>query len=625
MGSRLTFSRVTRAIRRVWYRREHCPLIESNREYMDTIRFWHASAMRRINCEGSKRIVKAVLILSYESDRRSLFRENDMFAEKAKDQDNFFAGLRNAVLIAARIFVIGSVAFGLTVAYLVTRVTCKHAFPSVLVKSIEFLGPIFIKFGQWASTRKDIFPEDICRTLAQLQRTVSPHSWFYTEQLLKSIYGSRWREIFVKFENKSPIGSGCCAQVYKAWVDLNARVEAAQNPRISTFVQIAEYLRLGSFLGLIGKYDEHDLAREKLQGSCTRISDGAASHEVDGEAEVQHRQLQPVAVKILHPGIKDQLRRDLCIMRGLCKCATYIVPRFYWLSLTDCINEFSQIMENQVDMNREAKNLMQFSANFSEKKNVVFPRPYANFTQREILVESFHEGASILDFLEYEDHKLQEKLAKIGVKTILKMVGIGGRIFRFYENVNENDVQQVFRDNFIHCDMHPGNILVETDREPTDGTLSWLWKLIGRNYWTIYPRLIILDCGLVVSLNARCQRNLRDVFRSVLMGNGELAAEHILEHSSEVCPDPEGFKTTLRRIVDTHLNSKANVNVTTVMNELFSAMIRHKVKQDGSFSSVILSLAMIEGLGRSLYPKIDIFAEVLPFVFTGIPVYDEFE
>lgn len=78
---------------------------------------------------------------------------------------------------------------------------------------MEFLGPIFIKFGQWASTRKDLFPQDICHTLSELQRTVSSHSWIYTKQLLKATYGPNWRKIFVKFEDQVPLGSGCCAQV----------------------------------------------------------------------------------------------------------------------------------------------------------------------------------------------------------------------------------------------------------------------------------------------------------------------------------------------------------------------------------------------------------------------------
>lgn len=60
------------------------------------------------------------------------------------------------------------------------------------------------------------------------------------------------------------------------------------------------------------------------------------------------------------------------------------------------------------------------------------------------------------------------------------------------------------------------------------------------------------------------------------------------------------------------------VSVSTVVTELFSAMVRHRVKQDGTFSSVILSMVVIEGLGRSLDPNIDIFTEVVPFIFTNI-------
>lgn len=74
-------------------------------------------------------------------------------------------------------------------------------------------------------------------------------------------------------------------------------------------------------------------------------------------------------------------------------------------------------------MNLEAANLIQFGKNFSTRKDVVFPQPYMNFTQREVLVESFHEGSPISDYLNDQHTKLQEKQAKIGIKTILKMVG----------------------------------------------------------------------------------------------------------------------------------------------------------------------------------------------------------
>lgn len=74
-------------------------------------------------------------------------------------------------------------------------------------------------------------------------------------------------------------------------------------------------------------------------------------------------------------------------------------------------------------MNLEAENLIQFSKNFSNKKEVIFPQPYTNFTQHEILVESFQEGSPISNYLDDQNTKLQGKLARMGIKTILKMVG----------------------------------------------------------------------------------------------------------------------------------------------------------------------------------------------------------
>ncbi|KYM83507.1 putative aarF domain-containing protein kinase 2 [Atta colombica] len=442
------------------------------------------------------------------------YKENE-----EKQKNGFLVDAQEMILVLARIAIISTVITILLITYLITRLTYANLFPIILQKGIEFLGPIFVKFGQWISTRWDVFPRDICDTLSQLQRNATPHSWLYTEHLLEATYGPSWQNLFVKFDGKEPIGSGCCAQVYKAWIDQNATWES----QISHFADT-----------------------KVLNGS-----DKLAS------ASPRTRNLQTIAVKILHPGIEGQLKRDIAIMRGFCKCVTYFIPKLHWLSFTDCIDEFARIMENQVDMRLEASNLVKFSANFSKRNDIVFPYPYTHLTRRRILVESFHEGAPISDYLEYDDAILQRRLAKIGITMVFQMI---------------------FKDNFIHCDLHPGNILVEKTIAKAS-LFNTFWRVITSDYAEHDSRLIILDCGLVVSLNERCRQNLRDVFYSVLT---------------------------------------RNVNVSTVMSELFSAMINHRVKQDGSFSSVILSMLVIEGLGRCLDPKIDIFTEILPYVFSSV-------
>lgn len=73
-------------------------------------------------------------------------------------------------------------------------------------------------------------------------------------------------------------------------------------------------------------------------------------------------------------------------------------------------------------MRLEATNLARFSANFSRRRDIVFPYPYVNLTRRKILVETFHEGLLISDYLEHDDAALQRKLAKIGITMVLKMV-----------------------------------------------------------------------------------------------------------------------------------------------------------------------------------------------------------
>lgn len=73
-------------------------------------------------------------------------------------------------------------------------------------------------------------------------------------------------------------------------------------------------------------------------------------------------------------------------------------------------------------MRLEADNLIRFTNNFVKTEKIVFPRPYMEFTRNEILVETFHEGSPISNYLDYEDNKVQRKLAKLGITMILKMV-----------------------------------------------------------------------------------------------------------------------------------------------------------------------------------------------------------
>ena len=87
--------------------------------------------------------------------------------------------------------------------------------------SLEHLGPTFVKLGQWAATRKDIFSTELCAVFARLHNSTHSHSWTLTKKKLRQAFGHKWRDLFV-YIDKKPVGSGCIAQVYRAYMRSDA-------------------------------------------------------------------------------------------------------------------------------------------------------------------------------------------------------------------------------------------------------------------------------------------------------------------------------------------------------------------------------------------------------------------
>lgn len=156
----------------------------------------------------------------------------------------------------------------------------------------ETSGPAFIKLGQWASTRRDIFPQEFCERFSRLHVKVRPHSWVHTKQCLRRAFGDNWRSVFV-FESEEPVGSGCVAQVYRGW----ARADRVEDP---------------AFQSLVEELEREDLLKAweipGLQGMVSSLWRGGRDqegHEERRHPEEQHEEsstgkehLIPVAIKV---------------------------------------------------------------------------------------------------------------------------------------------------------------------------------------------------------------------------------------------------------------------------------------------------------------------------------------
>lgn len=172
----------------------------------------------------------------------------------------------------------------------------------------ETSGPTFIKLGQWASTRRDVFSPEFCGRFSRLHVRVRPHSWAHTKQCLRRAFGDAWKRLF-RFESKEPVGSGCVAQVYRA----SARVDVIEDP---VFHQLVDDLEredpleaweipgLGGTLGsLWGRGPAEDDGEEMGEGGrgWADAAQAAAGHGDQGQtadASQKNEHLISVAIKV---------------------------------------------------------------------------------------------------------------------------------------------------------------------------------------------------------------------------------------------------------------------------------------------------------------------------------------
>nr|XP_016800953.3 uncharacterized aarF domain-containing protein kinase 2 isoform X4 [Pan troglodytes] len=457
----------------------------------------------------------------------------------------------------------------------------------LLLKATETSGPTYIKLGQWASTRRDLFSEAFCAQFSKLHVRVTPHPWTHTERFLRQAFGDDWGSI-LSFENREPVGSGCVAQVYKAYAN-TAFLETDSVQRLGRASCLPPFSHTGAVGGLRelfgylgnGRKPPENLADQSfLERLLLPKADLVGSNAGVSWAQVPGHQpeatnLIPVAVKVLHPGLLAQVHMDLLLMK-IGSRVLGLLPGIKWLSLPEIVEEFEKLMVQQIDLHYEAQNLEHFQVNFRNVKAVKFPTPLRPFVTREVLVETY----------------------------------------------------EIFVDNFVHADLHPGNILVQGADGLSSSQEAQLQQadicdtLVVAVPSSLCPlRLVLLDAGIVAELQAPDLRNFRAVFMAVVMGQGQRVAELILHHArASECRDVEGFKTEMAMLVTQARKNTITLeklHVSSLLSSVFKLLMTHKVKLESNFASIVFAIMVLEGLGRSLDPKLDILEAARPFLLTG--------
>ncbi len=366
------------------------------------------------------------------------------------------------------------------------------------------LGPIFVKFGQAVSTRRDLLPADIADELAKLQDRVPPFPAAVARQSLERSYGRPLTEMFARFDD-TPIAAASIAQVHGA----------------------------------------------TLPGG------------------------QDVIVKVLRPQVRELIERDLELFYALARLAQRYWPESRRVRPLEVVAEYEKTVLDELDMMREAANASQLKRNFAGSDQLYVPQVYWDHCRVGVLVTERIHGVVISDL---------QHLRAIGT-DFRKLAENGVRIF----------FTQVFRHNFFHADMHPGNIFVLVE-DPAN------------------PRYAAVDFGIIGTLDLRDQYYLASNFLAVLDRDyRRVATLHVesgwVPAGTRVAEMEAAVRTVCEPIFNRPLKE---ISYGQVLLRLFEIARRFDMVIQPQLILLQKTLINVEGLGRELYPDLDVWSTAGP-------------
>ena len=372
--------------------------------------------------------------------------------------------------------------------------------------TLEELGPIFVKFGQALSTRRDLLDNDIADELAKLQDRVPPFDGAIAIASIEKAFGLPIDRIFARFETL-PLAAASIAQVHLA-----------------------------------------------------ALQDG-----------------REVVVKILRPGMREMIDLDLEVLEYLAGLADEYWPESRRLRPVELVGEYRKTILDELDLLREAGNAAQLKRNFAGSALLYVPEVHWDYCRVNVMV--------------------MERIHGVIVNDLPALRARGVNIPKLAENGVEIFFTQVFRDNFFHADMHPGNIFVQIE-DPEN------------------PRYAAVDFGIVGTLQARDQHYLAENFSAFFDRDyARIAALHVESGWVPRGTRIDELESAVRTVCEPIFNKPLKeISFAQVLLRLFEIARRFDMQVQPQLVLLQKTLFNIEGLGRQLYPELDLWRTAQPYL-----------
>ncbi|MCO6524403.1 MAG: ubiquinone biosynthesis regulatory protein kinase UbiB [Candidatus Schmidhempelia sp.] len=293
-------------------------------------------------------------------------------------------------------------------------------------------------------------------------------------------------------------------------------------------------------------------------------------------ATMKHSQI-PVVVKVLRPNIRSDIQADISLMYWIAEKLTTWIKGGIRLRANEIVNNYEQTLIKELNLRQEAYNTYRLRENFIDSQVLYIPYVYQELCRENVLVEERISGIPISNI---------EALHYAGVNLPL-LAERGVEIF----------FTQVFRDNFFHADMHPGNIFIDIS-DPQD------------------PRYIGIDCAIVGELTRQDQQYLAENFIAFFNRDYRKIAQLYID--SGWVPEETNvydFEMAMREVCEPiFAKSLGEISFAHVLFSLFNVARRFNMEVQPQLILLEKTLFYIEGLGRQLYPELDLWKTAKPFL-----------